>query len=172
MAFDPLLAVVGLPLLFFLPGLAVGAATFPEKLRSGAGWQGPVELAVMAVVGSVAITVLLGSLLAASPAGLGSTSADPSLWIADGAVVVAGGVLWAVRRDAPTPAHVETPPPDEGWSRLRALERLAREERRVQHELRHGVGEAGRREALELRLSQVRAERRRLTAQAEAEFAS
>lgn len=164
---------LGVPLLFLLyaaPGLALAGAVFPEKLRRGAGWEAVVEVAVLAVVGSLAVTILLGAALAASPAGLGSTASDPSLWIADALVALAGAAVWVVRRGAP--AAVAPEAPDPSWSALRSMERLAREERRLVRSLRSGSLAATDRRDLEGRLEAVRSERNRIARALEASHAT
>ena len=171
MVLDAIPAAAGLLLAFFLPGAAVAAAVFPEKVRRGAGWAGPLEIAVLGIVGSVALTILLGSLLTALPSGFGTSSSNPSIWVADGAVVVVGLIAWFVRRNAVAP-EPDPPADTEAWEDLRALERAAREERTLRRALRSGSLAPKERSELEERLAVVRIAREERVRAAEARHAS
>ena len=163
-------SIVALPLVFVVPGLGIAAALFPEKLRRGTGLDGPVEVAVLAIVGSLSVTILAGSALAALPVGYSNLG----LWTIDGLVGLAGGAVWWIRRTAPAPAEVrDAPSPGvSAWGTLRALERLAGEERALRRQLRSSGKDADERSGLETELERVRAERARLLAMAEAHHAS
>ncbi|HTT26083.1 MAG TPA: hypothetical protein VMH90_03865 [Thermoplasmata archaeon] len=174
MPFDAVLGPSGLFLLYGAPGLGVAAAVFPEKFRWRPQLEDVVELAVLAVVVSVAVTILFGSALAATPNGFASTWASPALLVGDGAVAVVGGLVGVGRRVAGVvPAPPELASPDAGgWATLRSLEAMAREERRITRALRRTSGEGPERSALEARLRDLKAERESLRKSREAEFAT
>jgi hypothetical protein len=174
MAFDLLLGPIGLFLLYGAPGLGLAAAVFPEKFTRRAGWEELVEMSVLAVIGSVAVTILLGSILAAGPAGFGSSWSAPTLLLGDAVIGVLGAAVGAVRRGSHSDRRLTDAPSVDpgGWTTLRSLERIAGEERRVHRSLRGVPKDGPARSALEARLVELRAERDALRNTREADFAS
>jgi hypothetical protein len=174
MPFDPVLGPIGLFVLYGAPGLGVAAALFPEKFTRRAGWEELVEMAVLAVVGSVAVTILLGSVLAATPAGFSASWSSPALLLGDAVIAVAGGALGVARRViAPTvPPSSEDPEAANAWPTLRSLESMAQEERHLRRALRRRENDAAERSALESRLTALQAERDSVRRAREAELAS
>jgi hypothetical protein len=174
MGFDPILGPVGLFLLYVAPGLGLAVAVFPEKLHRQGGWEGPIEIAVLAVVASVAITILIGSALAATPAGFSSTWSSPTLLLGDALIAVGGGIVggfrWAQGSDAGSSSEAEEA--RSTWGTLQALEALAHEERQVRRTLRHQAPSGPERSALQERLEELRAEQAALRRAREAELAS
>ncbi len=168
MSVSPIEAGAGLLLLFFLPGLALTLAVFPEWRLRGA--EGPERLAMttaLSVTMSVALTVVVGFGLLALPGGFSAAWSDPLLEEVLAVVTIAGAVLaWRRGRFArepprPSPAP-EAPDEDGAWPAVRALEGLAREERRVRHALRIGP-ETAETARLRQRLAELEEERRRIT---------
>jgi len=97
-ALDLLEAIVGGLLLFVVPGFAVARALFPEwRFRGPDGTLRALETATLSFVLSVALTVLVGSLLLGlAPGGFAAAWSDPVLEVALAAVAlvaVAAGVL-------------------------------------------------------------------------------
>ncbi|HTT73778.1 MAG TPA: DUF1616 domain-containing protein [Thermoplasmata archaeon] len=169
-------AVAGGALVFFVPGYAVTKALFPDwRVRGAERSLRLLEIVTLSFVLSVVLTVLLGYLLlVAAPAGFQSYWSDPALEVGL-AVVAATGLVAAVARGAfqrvpPAPRAPEPSGGEEGaWELSRELERLAREERRLEHALRvHGAADAA---ELRARLDEIRAQRDSLAASREAEYA-
>jgi hypothetical protein len=139
---DPVEAVVGLALLFFLPGFAVARATFPEwRFRGPTGTVHVIETLTLSLVTSVALTIVVGFALLNSPLGFGATWSDPSVLGALAGLTGVGLVVAAARG-----AFSATPPPgpvlrpdggNEGaFEAIRELEGLVANERRLRHRLR------------------------------------
>ncbi len=160
-------AALGLLLLFVLPGLTWTQATFPEWRFHGPGaLERGVATAALAVLMSSAMTILVGFLLLNSAVGFSAAWSEPTLEGILAGVAVAGAIVAAVRgaysHTAPTGPAPESPAGDEGsWRTIRELERLHREQRKLQHVRRVAtdVSEATR---AELRLREVDAEIERL----------
>jgi hypothetical protein len=140
---DGLLGVLGLLLVFVLPGYTVTRATFPEwRVRGPAAGLVAVQLAALTLVTSVALTVLLGFALLVLPGdGFQSTWSDPVLEGALAGVAVlalaVGFVRGAYARAPPTaPAPEPAPGADDGWPLLERMQAIDRERRRIRHALR------------------------------------
>jgi hypothetical protein len=169
---------VGLPLLFFVPGYTVAKALFPEwRVRGVIRWRRLLEIATLAFVLSVVLTVLVGGLLlAASPSGFQASWSDPEVEaiLAGIALVgfVAGWMRGAYSREPPAGQRPEEEPGGEGaWPLQERLDDLAREERRLRHRLRTGGVAGAERTALEGEIERVRTERESLGRAREAEYA-
>lgn len=101
MAVSPLSVLLGILLLFFAPGFALLHALFPGRRYFGPFH--PFAMPAMAVVMSVAITVVVGTILGLLPGGIdgkgwfqGAQTGAPVLEITLGAIaVVAFTVAWA-----------------------------------------------------------------------------
>ena len=170
-------AVAGLLLVFFVPGYAVVKATFPEwRIRGPEAYLRLVETVTLAFVLSVVLTVLLGTVLLLTPAGVQVYWTDPVLEATlAGVAIVAGVAGWlrgAYRKQPPLTA---TPPGDgeEGaWELTRELEAIIRAERRVQHALRVAEPRSTEASRLEAELSELRNRREELRREREAEYAA
>jgi uncharacterized membrane protein len=172
--------VAGGLLVFFVPGYALAKATFPEwRVRGREALLRLLELVTLGFVLSVVLTVLVGyALLAAAPGGFQAYWTDPLLEaVLAGIAVVAFLVGWlrgAYAREPPEAAAAdEVDTGDAGaWELSRELDRLAREERRIRHELRVTGKDSPEARRLAGELDRVGAERAALQQRREAEYAS
>jgi len=169
--------VVGALLLFFVPGYAVTKALFPERrVRGPGGTRRLLEVITLSFVTSVGLTVVVGyGLLSLAPGGFAATWSDPLLEAVLGAVtVVAVGVAFGRGAFAIIPPSIPAAPAGDGeegaWELSRELERLGRDERRLQHALR--VSSLSPADATRLRseLDSVRTERETLRQRREEEY--
>ncbi|HTP53543.1 MAG TPA: hypothetical protein VML94_01070 [Thermoplasmata archaeon] len=142
-AVDLLEAVVGGLLLFVVPGLALARGLFPEwRFRGPDGPRRALETATLALVLSVALTVLVGSaLLGLAPGGFAAAWGDPVLEAALAAIAlvafVAGVVRGAYSKVPPrAPAGAEEPGGEGAFALTRELDRLHREDRALARRLR------------------------------------
>ena len=171
----------GLLLLFFLPGYAVAKATFPDwRVRGAGGRVRLVELVALSFVLSVALTVLAGyALLVGNPTGFSADWSDPLLEGILAGIALAGfaGALARGGFDrippTPHPAPAEDPGGEGAWELERALDELAREERRILHRLRREGSRLmpSESERLSAELEAVRQDRESLRVRREAEYA-
>jgi hypothetical protein len=171
------LTILGLLLLYLLPGLGLSAAVFPERFRPAPERRRALlEVAVLSVVMSLSVTVLFGEALQASSLGFSATWSDPTLELLDGAVAVAGLAIGGMRGAfSAAPEAVgspENPVAVAPWPALRRLEQLAREERTLTRSLRDASLSAPDRKDLERRRGAVTAERAELLAQREGDLAA
>ncbi|HYB78236.1 MAG TPA: DUF1616 domain-containing protein [Thermoplasmata archaeon] len=171
-------AVVGGLLLFFLPGYAVTKALFPEwRLRGPDGPRRAVETLTLSFVTSIGLTVVVGfGILDLAPGGFSAAWSDPVLEGALAAVAAVAFVASVLRgawsREAPR-VRVAPGPGEEGaWELSRELERLARDERRLQHALRSAGSSSTEGARISAELESVRAERDALRKQREDQYAS
>jgi hypothetical protein len=169
-------AVVGGLLLFFVPGYAVTKALFPEwRVRGPEGARRLLETMTLSFVASIGLTVLVGfGILDLAPGGFSAAWSDPIL---EGALALVAGVAFiaSVVRGAWSrePPRAPTPSPEEGaWELSRELERLGRDERRLQHALRVARGSTAEEARLSAELESVKAERDALRRKREEEYAS
>ena len=171
--------VVGFLLIFFVPGYALTKATFPEwRVRGPDGLLRLLETVTLSFVLSIVLTVLVGyGLLAAAPGGFQAYWTDPLLEAALAAVAAVGfAVAWlrgGFARSAPPAPPSEAPFGETGaWQLSRELERLAREERRIRHQLRVHGGDPAEASRLREELARVDGERSELQRRREAEYAT
>jgi hypothetical protein len=169
--------VVGLPLLFFVPGYTIAKALFPEwRVRGVLRWRRLLEIATLAFVLSVVLTVLAGALLlAASPSGFQASWSDPAVEAVLAGVALVGFVAgWARGAYARIPPAVRGPEAEPGgedaWELQSRLDELAREERRLRHRLRTGSLSGTERTTMEGDLDRLRTEQERLGRSREAEY--
>lgn len=134
-------AGAGLLLILVVPGFFLSRALFPEwRFRGPEGATHAVETAALSVVLSVSCAILVGTALLNGP-GFAAGWADPSLELVLVTIAAAAAVIAFLRgafaRIAPRAPPLE-PSDGEGdaWDRLREREELARQERRLRHELR------------------------------------
>ncbi len=169
-------AVAGLLLVFFVPGYTVTKAMFPEwRIRGPSGLLRLLEIATLSFVLSVVLTVLVGYvLLVGTPSGFQAYWTSPVL---EGALVVVALAAFLVAyfrggfaRVPPAVVPLEPSGGEEGaWELTRGLDRLGREERRLEHELR--VRTAGEGPGIQARLDEVRARSAALRAEREGQYA-
>jgi hypothetical protein len=172
-------AIVGLLLVFFLPGYTLTKATFPEwRLRGPAAILRLIETLTLSLVLSVVLTVVVGyALLSTAPGGFQSFWTDPVLEAALAGVAavgfVAGWVRGGYRREPPPRPAPEAPTGEDGaWELTRELEELGRQERRLNHLLRTQGSNPKDRIRLEEELGDLRARRDALQRRREGEYAS
>ncbi len=178
MAVVPVLeTVVGGLLLFVLPGLALTRAVFPEwRLQGPGGLRRVVETATLAFVMSIVLTVLVGSFLLLSPGGFQAAWSDPVLEAVLAAITIVGFLVAGLRGGfsrSPPPSPVATgSTAEEGaWELTRELDRLAREERRLDREVRACAPGDPRAADLTRRLSDLRAQGAELRRRREEQYA-
>jgi hypothetical protein len=176
MAVDPLPGLAGVLLLYVAPGLGLAAALFPERFRParerGRAW---LEVATLAFVLSLAVTILFGEMLQASTTGFSASWSSPTLEFLDGIVAAMGLGVGAVRgafsRD---PLPEVSPEPSEAatWPTLRELEHLTLEERRLKRALRSEGLAPAERSRLEAERLEVEEARRAVLRRREVELAA
>jgi hypothetical protein len=162
---------------FFVPGYTLTKATFPEwRMRGSAALLRLLETFTLAFVLSVVVTILVGYLLlAATPGGFQAYYRNPVLEASLAGVAVVGfAVGWyrgAYRRVPPPRTASEAQPGSEGaWELSRELDRLGREERRLNHELRTRSSGSAEESVLRENLERIRARREELRTYREAEY--
>ena len=172
-------AVAGALLLFFVPGYAVTKALFPEwRVRGAAGARRLLEEVTLSFVTSIGLTVVVGfGILDLAPGGFSAAWTDPLLEVALAAVALVALVVAVVRgafaRVPPSGAPTEEVPGEEGaWELSRELERLGRDERRLEHALRVASRSPSDAERISKELEAVRAERDAVRRRREEEYAS
>jgi hypothetical protein len=171
-------AVAGGALLFVVPGFTVAKAVFPERRVAGPdGVRWAIELAALALVLSVALTVTVGYvLLQDSNGGFSASWTEPLLEEGlAGIAMVAFVAGWLEGAYARTPPARRTVPPDAGgtdaWELSEELDRLQRERQGLERELRRTAdGDAGASASLRDRLARVVAQERELRQHREAEY--
>lgn len=170
--------VLGIPLVFFVPGYTVTKAIFPDwRVRGSAALRRGLEIGTLAFVLSVVLTVLAGELLlAAAPSGFQAAWSDPVLesLLAGIALVgfVAGWMRGAYARVPPAAPVAETGTAEEGaWELTRRLDALGREERRIRHALRAAHPSDAERADLLRQLDRVVGEEEALGQEREAAYA-
>ena len=171
-------AVVGILLVFVLPGFTIAKATFPERrIRGADGLIWGVELVAITLVLSVVVTILVGfALLVAGPSGFAADWSDLSLEAGLAVISVVAGAIGLVRGSyssvPPTGPTLEPAHGAEGaWEEIRAMEGLVREERRWMHRLRTSGTGSPEHASIERELETVRAEIRRRREAREADYA-
>ncbi|HYA57397.1 MAG TPA: DUF1616 domain-containing protein [Thermoplasmata archaeon] len=171
--------VAGALLLFFVPGYALTKAIFPDwRVRGRNAGRRLVEVVTLSFVTSIGLTVVVGfGLLDLAPGGFSAAWSDPLLEAALAAVagvaLLASFVRGAWARTPPAVAAPSTPVGEEGaWELSRELERLGRDERRLEHALRVAAGTPADKARLSAELDSVKAEREALRRGREEEYVS
>ncbi len=166
-------------LLFFVPGYSVTKALFPEwRVRGRDGARRLLEVVTLSFVTSIGLTIVVGfGILSLAPGGFAAAWSDPALEAALAAVAVVALVAAVARgafaRTPPTAPSAPAAPGEEGaWELSRELERLGRDERRLQHALRVSSQSPTENARLTAELESVRAERDAVRRQREEEYAS
>lgn len=169
--------VVGGLLIFFVPGYAITKALFPEwRVLGPQGTRRLLEMVTLAFVTSIGLTIVVGyGILSLAPGGFAATWSDPVLETALAAVaVVALGVALArgaFARIPPVPRTAPEAASEEGaWEVSRELERLGRDERRLEHALRVASQDPAETSRLRGELALVRTERDDLRRRREEEY--
>lgn len=168
----------GLLLLFFVPGYTTTRAIFPEwRIRGAEAWRRGVETVTLSFVLSIGWTVVVGYLLlTAAPGGFQAPWTNPgleeALLLVSLVALVAGWRVGAYATTPPTSPGERPDPGEEGaWELTRELDRMAREERRLEHALRR-VGTNGTEAAgLQDRLAALREESSRIRQDRERQYA-
>jgi hypothetical protein len=170
--------VVGLLLVFALPGYGITKATFPEwRLRGPDALLRVVEVGTLSLVLSVTVTILVGFILGNLPGSFFQAGWSDPLLEAILAVITAVAFVVAVLRGgfsktAPTGPTPEPSPGTEDPMRLvRALEENQRQARRLQHALRQLKSDDPSRSRLEAELADTQRRSQELRATREAEYA-
>ena len=169
-------AVAGGLLIFVVPGFTIAKAVFPERrLATPEGVRWAIELAALSLVLSVVLTVVVGYvLLVGAPGGFSATWSDPLLETVLAAIALVafvGGLLQGAYARDPRPSVAR---PEEagtvGAAELsRQLDRLQRDRRRLERELR-GSPDATTAASLRARLGAVTDEEAALRRQREADY--
>jgi hypothetical protein len=171
--------IVGALLLFFVPGYAVTRALFPEwRVRGAQGTRRLLEEVTLSFVTSVGLTVVVGyGILDLAPGGFSAAWSDPLLEAVLAATAVVAFAVALLRgafaRVPPAAAPAGGGADEQGaWELSRELERLGRDERRLEHELRGASHDPSDSARLTKELETVRAEREELRQRREEEYAS
>lgn len=170
--------IAGGLLLFVLPGLTIARALFPEwRFRGPGGPRRALETTTLAFVLSVALTVLVGAvLLGVAPGGFSAAWSDPFLEAVLAAITViafAVGLLeGAYQRRPAARGLAEAGPGDEGaWELTRELDRLRREESRLEGRLAAAAADPSASATLRAELESLRDRRSSLERDREEEYA-
>ena len=170
--------LLGLLLVFFLPGFGVLRALFPEqRVFRPLSLRTLVEEVTGSLVLSVTLTILVGFAWLGSTTGVQASWSDPIVEVILGAIAGLALAVAALRGSfarTPPPAPALEPTAGEAgaFELLRALDQFAREERRLEHKLRV-VGEGSREaEAIRDALERVRSEADQVRRRREAEYAA
>ncbi|MGI0140250.1 MAG: hypothetical protein ACREBT_03765 [Thermoplasmata archaeon] len=170
-------AAAGLVLLFFLPGFALSRALFPDwRFRGPVGRLRVLETAAFSLVVSVALTVVVGEILLVGSTGFQAGWSDPLLEAVLAAISAVGLGIATLRGafssepPAPRPASEPESTGVDPWGLLNDLDRLSREERRLQRALRGASRDAAEHERLLRALAVVRSQRTSLETEREADY--
>jgi len=168
----------GLLLVFILPGYTTTRAIFPEwRIRGRDAWRRGVEVVTLSFVLSIGWTVVVGYvLLVAAPGGFQASWTNPELEVALLVIsLVTFLVGWQMGAYARTPPPMSGPSPEPGgegaWELTRELDRIAREERRLEHALRVGSPKGTDPVDLRRQLAALREESSRLRQDRERQYA-
>jgi hypothetical protein len=171
--------LVGGLLLFFVPGYALTKALFPEwRLRGPLAGRRLVEVVTLSFVTSIGLTVVVGfGILDLAPGGFSAAWSDPLL---EAVLATLAGAAFVVSIFRGAWSHVAPAAPSEGgtsgeedaWELSRELERLGRDERRLEHALRVTTPSPAESARLSAELESVRAEREALRRRREEEYVS
>ena len=175
----PVEGILGGLLLFFVPGYFVTKAVFPEwRIRGREAARRLVEVVTLSFVTSIGLAVVVGyGLLSLAPGGFAAAWSDPVLEASlAGVALVAAVVAVARGAFARVPPAVPRPGPadaEEGaWELSRELERLGRDERRLEHALRVSGTDPAERTKISAELDSVRAEKEAVRQRREEEYAT
>jgi uncharacterized protein DUF1616 len=170
--------VLGLLLVFGLPGYAITKATFPEwRLRGPDGLLRAVEVGTLSLVLSVTVTILVGFVLGNLPGGLFQAGWNDPLLEAilaaiAGVALTVGALRGGFRRMPPPAPGLEASPGEENpMALVRALEDSQRRARRLQHTIRRLKADDPQRAKLEAELADVLRRSQELRANREADYA-
>lgn len=166
----------GAALLFFLPGLAVARAVFPERrFRGPAGLRGALELVVLSFVLSVVLTVLVGYLLlSAVPGGFSAGWSSPTLEIVLAGIALVALVVGLARggyaRQLPAPAGTTVPGEEGAWELTRELDHLRAQKQRLMAERRSVADRPQQAEALAREIARLTEAEELLARRREADY--
>jgi len=170
--------LVGLLLVFALPGYAITKATFPEwRLRGPDALLRAVEIGTLSLVLSVTVTILVGFVLGNLPgsffqAGWSDPLLEAILAAMTGVALVVAVLRGGFSKTPPTrPVAEPSPREEDPMVLLRALEESQRRARRLQHALRQLKADDPDRARLETELADTQRRSQELRANREAEYA-
>jgi Protein of unknown function (DUF1616) len=170
--------LVGLLLVFALPGYGITKATFPEwRFRGPDALLRVVEVGTLSLVLSVTVTILVGFILGNLPGNFFQAGwSDPLLESILAAITAVALVVALVRggfsRIAPPgPAPEPSPGTEDPMRLVRALEENQRHARRLQHTLRQLKPDDPERARVEAELADTLRRTKELRANREAEYA-
>ncbi|MCI4357930.1 MAG: DUF1616 domain-containing protein [Thermoplasmata archaeon] len=170
--------IVGLLLLFLLPGFGVTRALFPERrVFRPVSLKNLLEQLTSSIVLSVAITILVAFAWLGTPIGVQAGWSDPLVEETLGAVTaVAFGVAAFRGSFARVPPPARRTESGTGGSDpmvlIRRLDELARSERSLKHRIRTAGADAVRSAPWVEELARIQAEAAQLRAKREEEYAS
>jgi membrane protein implicated in regulation of membrane protease activity len=143
MSTSPLFSVVALLLFFFVPGFLLMKALWPEwRFRGVKGLERGLTLVAGGVVLSVALTIIIGFYLGNTglfQAGQGNPLLEEILAAISVVCLIAGWWRGAYSAKAPPESRLTEPPlygEDDADSFGSTMEQIARDQRRIRHELR------------------------------------
>lgn len=178
MSASPPEIVLGLLLVFGLPGYAITKATFPEwRLKGPDALLRTVEIGTLSLVLSVAVTILVGFVLGNLPGAFFQAGWSDPLLESILAFVTAVGLVVAVLRGGfqrvppMAPAPEPSPGEEDPMALIRALDETQRQARRLQHAIRQLKTDDPERSRLEQQLEDVLRKSRDLRAGREKEYA-
>jgi hypothetical protein len=177
MSVSPAETLLGLLLVFLLPGFGLTRAFFPERrVFRPLSLRTLVEQLTSSLVLSLVVTVLVGFAWLGTSVGVQATWSDP-LVEASLAVVAVVALAVAALRGSFARVPPEGPPlePEAGHEGaldiVRDLDRMAHEERRLAHQLRAAGERTKEGQAIRAELERVRAESEAVRRRREAEYA-
>ncbi len=169
-------AVVGLALLFFLPGFGLARATFPEwRFRGPTGTIHLLETLTLSLVTSVGLTIVVGFALRNTSFGFGATWANPNVLEVLAALTALGlGVAWVRGAFSAIPPPAPGLPEERGnvgaFETIRELDGLAALERRLRHRRRVAAADDPERPKIDRELADVESRRASILAAREEEL--
>jgi Protein of unknown function (DUF1616) len=170
--------LIGLLLVFALPGYAITKATFPEwRFRGPDALLRVVEVGTLSLVLSVTVTILVGFILGNLPGNFYQAGwSDPLLEAILAALTTVALVVAFLRGSfgriaPPGPGREASPGEEDPMQLVRALEETQRRARRLQHALRQLKPDDPDRARMEAELADTLRRTQELRANREAEYA-
>jgi hypothetical protein len=173
----PAAIVLGLLLIFLLPGFGLTRAIWPERrVLRPLSLRALVEQLTTSLVLSVVATVLVGFAWLGSSAGVQATWSDPvvegTLALLAAAALVVAAARGSFARVPPEAPRLEPEGGHEGpLELLRRLDQYERDERRLEHRLRTAGEASSEGRTIRAELDRLRAEAEALKERRESEYA-